>query len=98
MQLLTAAPKDADQLGIVYARTPVEGMVHSGLMQRERFEIASAFDESLSCASISWAVGGEEDYRLLDGDAITLHSAGALTLAARATPMPPMARRRSAPT
>ena len=81
MQLLTAAPKDADQLGIVYARTPVEGMVHSGLMQRERFEIASAFDESLSCASISWAVGGEEDYRLLDGDAITLHSAGALTLA-----------------
>lgn len=82
MQILTAPPKDADALNAIYVRTPHEGMFFSGLMRRERFDIASDYNENWSCASITWLSGGAEEYALSGARRpVTLLSAGALTLA-----------------
>lgn len=81
MQLLNASPATPAALAALYAATPAQGMVYSGLVHRERFEIASDFNEGWSCAAINWSAGGEEEYRLAGARAINVRSAGALTLA-----------------
>ncbi|PQA85828.1 AraC family transcriptional regulator [Hyphococcus luteus] len=81
MQLLTAAPATPADLAIVYERTAREGMVHSGLMRGERFEIAEDYNEDWACASVTWSAGGEEEYRFLGDGAVNVRSAGVLTLA-----------------
>lgn len=82
MQILTAPPKDSHALSAIYARAPHEGMFFSGLMRRERFDIASDYDENWSCASITWLSGGAEEYAFSGARRpVTLLSAGALTLA-----------------
>ncbi|WP_428410075.1 helix-turn-helix transcriptional regulator [Hyphococcus sp.] len=82
MQLLTTPPEDADALHAIYARTPREGMFFSGLMHRERFDIAGAWNEDWSCAAIAWQTGGAEEYALQGARApLKLLSAGAVTLA-----------------
>ncbi|MEO1137699.1 MAG: helix-turn-helix transcriptional regulator, partial [Pseudomonadota bacterium] len=82
MQLFNTTPNESkDTLNALYARMPEDGLVQSSLMHGHRFDIAEDYNEDWSCASITWSVGGEEEYRFREGDVINVRSAGALTLA-----------------
>lgn len=81
MQLLTSAPADTTELGVMYERTPREGMVFSGAVRNERFDVADNFDEGMSCAAVAWSAGGEEEYEAIGEPRLTVRSAGVLTLA-----------------
>ncbi len=82
MILINHTPPHGDaELTPLYARMPVEGLVHSSLMHREHYEQSASFVEDWSCPSITWSTAGEESYSFLNGRRIRLQSAGALTLA-----------------
>ncbi|GJL91296.1 AraC family transcriptional regulator [Hyphococcus sp.] len=81
MQLLTAVPANANDLALMYERTPREGLVFSGILHQERFDMDGGFNEDLSCAAIAWSAGGAEDYHARGARPVTLRSAGAISLA-----------------
>jgi len=56
-------------------------MVHSTVMQGQRYDMAEEFDDAWACSAITWSTGGEETYSFADGNTIEVRSAGALTLA-----------------
>jgi len=56
-------------------------MVHSTVMQGQRYDMAEEFDDAWACSAITWSTGGEETYSFEDGNTIEVRSAGALTLA-----------------
>lgn len=73
-------PVDADDIQMMYERAPIEGVIHSAWMKGEQYEMSDSFNENWSCASVCWAVDGEETYRFDNKRNLKMGSAGALTL------------------
>lgn len=75
-------PPESDTLAALYRRMAQEGMAHSSLMRNERYDRAASFDDTLACAALTWSAGGEERYEFDCKRAVTVKSAGALSLRA----------------
>lgn len=84
MFLLPETPGQHTDFAAFYERQAREGLVHSGLMRGNRFDVAAEFKDEWASPAITWSAGGEEFYELQGGDTIKVRSSGALTLAAGA--------------
>ena len=82
MIILTEAPPPDSDLGGLYARLPIEGMVHSSRMCGESYGLSSFYDDAWSCPAVTWSAGGHETYTFANGDIIELQNTGAMTIAA----------------
>ena len=82
MILINESPPQTNMdLGDLYYRMSLEGLVHSTPMRGETYEPADNFNEDWAIPSITWSAGGKETYRFDDGRALTMSAAGALTIA-----------------
>ena len=82
MIILTEAPPNDAGLTSLYARLPMEGMVHSSMMCGESYDPSSSYDDAWSCPAVTWSSGGRETYLFENGDIFELQNTGIMTIAA----------------